>query len=52
MPVVFDFSSFTFTILLQTLHGSKSKFASQKQKNRYAVFFQAVFRHFLPACLS
>jgi hypothetical protein len=24
----------------------------QKQKNRYAVFFRAVFRHFLPACLS
>ncbi|MDR1256662.1 MAG: hypothetical protein LBJ86_02835 [Spirochaetaceae bacterium] len=40
--VVSQSSNFTFTILLQILYGSKSKFALQKQKNRYAVFFHAV----------
>jgi hypothetical protein len=45
-------SNFTFTTLLQALHGSKSKFTLQKYKNRYEVFFRTVFRHFLPACLS
>jgi hypothetical protein len=47
-----DGSNLTFTDLLQAIHNSKSKFALREQKNRYAVFFHAVFRHFLPACLS
>jgi hypothetical protein len=32
-------SNFTFTSLLQTLHGSKSKFALQKQEKPRSGFF-------------
>jgi hypothetical protein len=46
------YSSFTFTVFLQALHGSKAKFALQKQQKPLRGFFPRSFRHFPLALLT
>jgi hypothetical protein len=57
MPRLVNYPPDTAAILvLQFCYNSytvaRQNLLCKNKKNRYAVFFHAVFRHFLPACLS